>query len=154
MPTQTINQAISRILSINKDLKEEELNSLLLASGWDRVDIVIGMDCYHSLTRGIVKTVEILPVIHTPLEILESNIDILPTKLDLIHTETYTINSADNSANSNNLLSPTDVVKENVVTERPRFNKYLIINVIILILLLTILAVYILKLNFGSIATR
>lgn len=158
MPTQTINQAIARIVSINPELKEEELSNLLIASGWDKNDISIGMNCYHALTREIVVSQEILPTIHTPLEILESNIDILPTKLDPVHTETYTINRADNSidnsADNNNLLSPTDAVKENIATESPRFNKYLIINVLILIVLLIILAAYILKLNMGFISSR
>ncbi len=155
MPTQTINQAINRILSINGDLKEEELSSLLIASGWDKNDITIGMDCYHALARAIVVSQEILPAVHSPIEIVEKPIDVLPATLGQIQNVTNKIFNPENnfkdsdtdeiSAKSLDFVSKLETTSD---IEKSKYNRYVIINVAILIVLLIILAVYVLRINF------
>ena len=39
MPIKTVEEVIIRIIAINRDLNEESLNSLLIASGWEKADI-------------------------------------------------------------------------------------------------------------------
>jgi hypothetical protein len=47
MTTDTIKDVLSRIISINKNLTEESLRNLLVASGWENADIEEGVKVFH-----------------------------------------------------------------------------------------------------------
>ena len=54
MTVDTIKNVLMRILSINKNMTEDSLNNLLVASGWDKSDIKEGMNIYgaYKLSGG------------------------------------------------------------------------------------------------------
>jgi hypothetical protein len=47
MTTDTIKDVLGRIISINKNLTEESLRNLLVASGWENADIEEGVKVFH-----------------------------------------------------------------------------------------------------------
>lgn len=50
MTTDTIKDVLGRIISINKNLTEESLRNLLVASGWENADIEEGVKVFHDYT--------------------------------------------------------------------------------------------------------
>ncbi len=48
MTVDTIKNVLMRIISINKNMSEDSLNNLLVASGWDQSDIKEGINIYRT----------------------------------------------------------------------------------------------------------
>lgn len=48
MTVDTIKNVLMRIISINKNMSEDSLNNLLVASGWDQSDIREGINIYRA----------------------------------------------------------------------------------------------------------
>ena len=57
MPKQNIHEVINKIAIINPDLNVESLNNLLIASGWEKNDIDIGLHYFDNK----IKEPEIIP---------------------------------------------------------------------------------------------
>lgn len=59
MTIDTIKNVLMRILSINKNLSEDSLSNLLVASGWDQSDIKEGLNIFraYKLSGGDADTV-------------------------------------------------------------------------------------------------
>ncbi len=52
MTIDTIKNVLSRIMTINQNLNEESLHTLLIASGWDEQDIREGVNIFKSVRGG------------------------------------------------------------------------------------------------------
>ena len=56
MPIKTVEEVIIRIIAINRDLNEESLNSLLIASGWEKTDIDNGLRVFRNTNQHALPT--------------------------------------------------------------------------------------------------
>lgn len=56
MPIKTVEEVIIRIIAINRDLNEESLNSLLIASGWEKADIDNGLRVFRRANQHALST--------------------------------------------------------------------------------------------------
>ncbi len=73
MTIDTIKDVLGRIISINKNLTEESLRNLLVASGWDSNDIQEGLNVYRSYGVKVVTPITPAPqqeqVYTTPMQV-------------------------------------------------------------------------------------
>lgn len=67
MTIDTIKDVLGRIISINKNLTEESLKNLLVASGWDNNDIEEGLKVYRSYGAKVEVTNQNLNQIPNPV---------------------------------------------------------------------------------------
>lgn len=59
MTIQNIEDVMERIMSLNRNLTEESLKTLLSASGWDREDILEGLRIFRASNKNTVTTTPI-----------------------------------------------------------------------------------------------
>lgn len=131
MNTRIISDAIAKIANINPGLNEESLNNLLIASGWERVDIEQGISQFKQLTiaKEAVNTEEAF--VHTRNNTGNENANVQPT--EVVNTK---------------IVDLSDIVKatpEEILVEKGISNAMVYVNVILLIVLLAILAIYIIR---------
>ena len=95
MTIDTIKDVLGRIISINKNLTEESLKNLLVASGWDNNDIEEGLKVYRSYGAKVEVTNQNLnqipnPVVATPVmnaEPIAEKKETIPAQVISIPTE-------------------------------------------------------------------
>ncbi len=83
MTIQNIEDVMERIMSLNRNLNEESLKTLLSASGWDREDIMEGLRIFKTKNK---KTVEATPVMSVELNTAKK-IDIKNDDLENLKTD-------------------------------------------------------------------
>ena len=149
MQANIIKDVIDKIISINKDLNEESLVNLLIASGWDKGDVELGKDFFYrsqanpnALPAVIDKTnnnvlvinttANSIPVIHNLYEHALENLD-----TNRLHTNNLDIKSVDIKID---LEDNKEGIKNKIL--------YIWLNIGILITLLIILASYIMSFNW------
>lgn len=149
MQANIIKDVIDKIISINKDLNEESLVNLLIASGWDKGDVELGKDFFYRSQANpnalpvviektnynalaINDTVEHMPVVHNMYEHQLENLDTNRT-----YTNSLDIKSVDIKID---LEDNKEGIKNKIL--------YIWLNIGILITLLIILASYIMSFNW------
>lgn len=118
MPTQTIHEVITKIVDINPDLNLTNLNNLLIASGWEKNDIDIGLNYFDKNINKVVTLIEVLPIVKE---------DFLPVESDP------------------NVLSIQKVKTIEIKNETSKHNMYIAINILLLLILLVAMAIYVFK---------
>ncbi len=146
MQANIIKDVIDKIISINKDLNEESLVNLLIASGWDKGDVELGKDFFYR-SQSIASNRE------REVSVYQST---LPTVTDKINDNTLAINTfikpmpamynmyehAIENFNTKSLGIKTTLSS----TENKTLYAWL--NIGVLIILLIILASYIMSFNW------
>ena len=128
MPTQNIHEVINKIAIINPDLNVESLNNLLIASGWEKNDIDIGLHYFDNK----IKEPEIITDILSGIEVSNQ-----PENLPILKEDLLPIESDPNVL----AIQSYNPIKNNI----NKHNLYIYVNVTLLILLILIMALYIFK---------
>ncbi len=138
MPIKTIEEVITRIIAINRELDEEALNSLLVASGWEKLDIDNGLKVFRRAnqhTTAISPYVEDLPVVY---EINDHSL----AKI----IEDKKINTPDNNQIVNVSESNKEILDNKNISANQN-NWIMVASNLLLVTLLVLLALYLFKLR-------
>ena len=134
MQANIIKDVINKIISINKDLNEESLINLLIASGWDKPDIEMGCRFFNQVEHLNIKndTTKIDMAAH--LTLTEHINEILPyeNKLPVVIPS---------------IRENETKARENETKVFDNKNLYVWINIILLAILLLLLAIYTMSFN-------
>ena len=138
MQASIIKDVIHKIISINKDLNEESLVNLLIASGWDKPDIEMGKNFFNQVqpAKELSLYKESLPVIAGTIN---DNVLIFDTPTKLVSNMHSMYEHA-----LVNLSAKSGSVKT-ALKGRENESLYAWLNIAILIVLLMILATYIMS---------
>lgn len=91
MTIQNIEDVMERIMSLNRNLNEESLKTLLSASGWDREDILEGLRIFRATNKSTVAVSPIVSREVTPEEI-EQNLSKEAVTEDIVQEKPYSFN--------------------------------------------------------------
>ena len=86
MTIQNIEDVMDRIMSLNRNLNEESLRTLLSASGWDKGDIIEGIRIFKVRAGGMTNAFS--PIVNTPSPDQSVKIETQP----IIQQENYSFN--------------------------------------------------------------
>jgi len=96
MTIQNIEDVMERIMSLNRNLNEESLKTLLSASGWDREDILEGLRIFRATNKNTVAATPIGSryVLQDQIndEILEPKVNEEVLQEDILQEKPYTFN--------------------------------------------------------------
>lgn len=96
MTIQNIEDVMERIMSLNRNLNEESLKTLLSASGWDREDILEGLRIFRATNKNTVAATPIgsryVSQDQINDEILEPKSDEEVLQEDILQEKPYTFN--------------------------------------------------------------
>ncbi|MEA4910831.1 hypothetical protein SDC9_21661 [bioreactor metagenome] len=89
MTIQNIEDVMERIMSLNRNLNEESLKTLLSASGWDREDILEGLRIFRATNKN---TVAAAPIASHSVdrEKIENNLSEEAVVEDIVQDKPYT----------------------------------------------------------------
>lgn len=118
MTIQNIEDVMDRIMSLNRNLNEESLKTLLSASGWDREDILEGIRIFRATNKD---TVVVEPILSRDIkkEEIDKNLSKEVVVEDIIQEKPYTFNFKRNE----NPEETTDVPKPPVEISLPVMSK-------------------------------
>lgn len=96
MTIQNIEDVMERIMSLNRNLNEESLKTLLSASGWDREDILEGLRIFRATNKNTVAATPIgsryVSQDQINDEILEPKVNEEVLQEDILQEKPYTFN--------------------------------------------------------------